>query len=294
MELTQLKQFQKVAEYNSLSRAAEALYISQPTLTRAMHNLEQELGVSLFDRKKNRIQLNDCGRRILEQVNRILEDVEQLKTTAASYKPEQQILNFHSSMPSSLRLFVRKYAEENPNSSTTIITRTIPDSAAEKTLLSRKADVVMCGNQIANHQISQILYCIFEMKLTVPRDNPLARKQNVRLSELEGMNFILPGGSCSLAKEKIIQELHQNFKNPHILVEEDFVNFTEMLHCSNYLAFTSPFSASYHDRSRALLSITDCDLSFSLYLSYLKDNTPKVNTFIQWMTTHYSTIMEHI
>lgn len=79
MELNQLKQFQVVAKYENISRASEELYISQPSLTRAMYNLENDLGVSLFERKKNKIKLNNCGKHILKQVDIILNEAELLK-----------------------------------------------------------------------------------------------------------------------------------------------------------------------------------------------------------------------
>ena len=79
MELNQLKQFQVVAKYENISRASEELYISQPSLTRAMYNLENDLGVSLFKRKKNKIKLNNCGKHILKQVDIILNEAELLK-----------------------------------------------------------------------------------------------------------------------------------------------------------------------------------------------------------------------
>lgn len=49
MELYQLLYFKKVAEYANLTKVSEALFISQPALTKAIHKLEEELGATLFD-----------------------------------------------------------------------------------------------------------------------------------------------------------------------------------------------------------------------------------------------------
>ena len=63
MELEQLRQLVAFAQYGTLSRAAEALHTSQPSLSRSMQALEEELQAVLFTRQKNRIALNETGAR---------------------------------------------------------------------------------------------------------------------------------------------------------------------------------------------------------------------------------------
>ena len=67
IELEQLRQLVAFDEYGTLSKAAEALHISQPSLSRTMQTLEEELQASLFIRKKNRILLNETGEMAVEQ-----------------------------------------------------------------------------------------------------------------------------------------------------------------------------------------------------------------------------------
>lgn len=70
IELEQLRQLVAFAQYGTLSRAAEDLHISQPSLSRTMQALEEELQANLFVRKKNRIVLNETGQVAVEQANR--------------------------------------------------------------------------------------------------------------------------------------------------------------------------------------------------------------------------------
>ena len=63
LDLEELRQLAAFARWGTLSRAAEELHISQPTLSRTMQSLEEEFGVSLFVREKNKIELNETGRR---------------------------------------------------------------------------------------------------------------------------------------------------------------------------------------------------------------------------------------
>lgn len=61
IEFNQLKHLVAIAKNKTISKAAEELLISQPGLTKSMQRLEEDLGLSLFNRKKNKIELNDNG-----------------------------------------------------------------------------------------------------------------------------------------------------------------------------------------------------------------------------------------
>lgn len=79
-ELYQLEQLIAFADYGTLSRAAEALHLSQPALSRSMQKLENEFQAPLFERQKNKLELNengrlavDCARKLLAQSHSIIE-----------------------------------------------------------------------------------------------------------------------------------------------------------------------------------------------------------------------------
>ncbi|MPW26170.1 LysR family transcriptional regulator [Alkalibaculum sp. M08DMB] len=75
MELKQLQYFQVCAEQNSLTRAAEILYTTQPNVSMAIRALEKDLGVKLFIRKSKGVELTECGRRIYDYAINVLKNV---------------------------------------------------------------------------------------------------------------------------------------------------------------------------------------------------------------------------
>ncbi len=75
MELRHLRYFVAVGEERNLTRAAEKLFIAQPPLTRAMKQLEEEVGVELFIRKPRGLELTNGGEYFLEQARQILDKV---------------------------------------------------------------------------------------------------------------------------------------------------------------------------------------------------------------------------
>lgn len=80
MELLQLKYFQAVAQMGKISEAAESLFISAPALSTSIARLEKELGIRLFDRTNNRIQLNRQGEIFLRYVNQVFISLDCAKT----------------------------------------------------------------------------------------------------------------------------------------------------------------------------------------------------------------------
>ncbi len=72
MEIYQLRAFVTVAKIGQLTRAAEALHVTQPAVTGQIKALEEELGVSLFDRRPGRIALTRAGERLLPEAESVL------------------------------------------------------------------------------------------------------------------------------------------------------------------------------------------------------------------------------
>lgn len=78
VQLTQLRHLVGLAEAGSFSKAARALYITQPALSRSIRALENELGLALFDRVGHRIELTSFGRDVLERARRLLDDAHEI------------------------------------------------------------------------------------------------------------------------------------------------------------------------------------------------------------------------
>jgi len=79
IELEQLKQLIAFATHGTLSKAAEELYISQSALSRSIQKLEKTLGAELFDRKKNKMELNENGKTVIQYAEKILNLVDEME-----------------------------------------------------------------------------------------------------------------------------------------------------------------------------------------------------------------------
>lgn len=80
MTLTQLEYFCMVCRYHSITRAADALYVSQPTISTSIRDLEKEFHLKLFNHGKNRISLTKDGEAFYQKAEFILKQTQELYT----------------------------------------------------------------------------------------------------------------------------------------------------------------------------------------------------------------------
>lgn len=95
LDLSELYQFITYAECGTLSAAAEILHISQPTLTRTMHHVEEAFGAPLFHRGKNRIELTDTGKVAVEQARSLLAEAEKAIQAVQTFERNQHMITIH-------------------------------------------------------------------------------------------------------------------------------------------------------------------------------------------------------
>ena len=84
MTLTQLKYALAVREHATMSRAAEACHVSQPSLSQGLKKLEETIGVTLFERSSSGATPTPAGEAILDQAEHVMESIRQLEETAAA------------------------------------------------------------------------------------------------------------------------------------------------------------------------------------------------------------------
>jgi LysR family transcriptional regulator, hydrogen peroxide-inducible genes activator len=86
MTLTELRYIVAVARERHFGRAAETCFVSQPTLSVAVKKLEDELGVTLFERGPGEVSVTPAGTKIVEQAQRVLEEASRIREIAAAGK----------------------------------------------------------------------------------------------------------------------------------------------------------------------------------------------------------------
>lgn len=88
MDILRIRSFVTVARLGNVTRASEALHLTQPAVTGHIRSIEQELGVALFHRTANRIELTTTGAALLVDAERVLDDFKLLLSHAKAIKGE--------------------------------------------------------------------------------------------------------------------------------------------------------------------------------------------------------------
>jgi DNA-binding transcriptional LysR family regulator len=119
MDLRRLRTFVTVAEQGTVSKAALRLRTAQPALSRRIHDLEEELGVKLFDRVRRRLILTSEGEQLLEDSRAVLGAVNSLGDRAQQLRRGESGILRVAATPQTIEgvfaTFLRRHTERRPN-----------------------------------------------------------------------------------------------------------------------------------------------------------------------------------
>ena len=194
MELRQLRYFVAVAEALSFTKAAHKLRLAQPSLTRQVRNLEDELGVRLLERANNRVTLSAEGRLLLFDARKVLAmcadcvtNVQRLSRKENASLNIGYIANIHYGLlPATLGAFRKLYP---------LVALNLFDmTSAEQfqAIDSGKIDLGFVGLNPALSGHDLLSECLAHDKILValPSSHPLAKKPKVKLADLAPLFFV--------------------------------------------------------------------------------------------------------
>lgn len=185
MELRHLKYFVTVAEAKSFTKAAEKLFIAQPPLSRQIQNLEQELGVELFQRGQRPLQMTPAGEFFYQHAVKLLANAEGIKSLTKRFALTKQTLKIgfvgsllYGLLPRVLYL----YRQQQPLIHIELIEMT---SATQiDALKSGHIDVGFGRLRLSDADIQRILLRQERLMVAIHASHPLAQQQGLWLHQL--------------------------------------------------------------------------------------------------------------
>ena len=195
MEIRHLRYFIEIVNHKSFTAAAAALYTTQPALTKAIKNLEEELGVSLIERNKKILQLTAEGELFFSHAGRILEKFDDLPNIVRD-APEavSGVVNV-GTMAVATAFFNELSAFFSIKYPDVIINvQQMPSQEVLNGVLSRKLDVgfvALSGDQPDDDLIESKLISHERIVAIVSRHNHLADRECVTLDDLRGENLVI-------------------------------------------------------------------------------------------------------
>lgn len=215
ISLRQLKVFEAVARHLNYTRAAEEFFLSQPAVSMQVKQLEEQLGLSLFEQLGKRIHLTEAGLEVLTYSRTILQQLDELEAVLNRMKGMQggrlrisvaTTANYF--IPTLLGTFSRRYPA---------VTMSL-DVTNRETLLRQltenTVDLVIMGQPPTGLDAEAQVFMENPLVIVAPTDHPLARAKNIPLKRLQDEVFLVrePGSGTRIAMERFFTQQAMRLK----------------------------------------------------------------------------------
>lgn len=287
MELGDLRAFCLLADTLNFTRTAEALFVSQPTLSRQIGRLERELGTPLFDRTPREVTLTPCGRVFYEDAQ---------KQLAAWETAVQHVAQARDGLRGSLQI---GFLRDSPNTAFPAIVRQARQQLPEVALHFRECGMAALVEALRQEQvdaafsfseglaeldeIESLVLGVHPMCAVVPAEHPLAAAQTVRMEQLREEPFVMISPEVSMTGyQSVLARCRKHGFQPAVAACADMVPGLFMLVEAGLGVANLPDSAArIAPPGIRFLPIADCDEPQTTVLAWRRENeSPALRAFV--------------
>lgn len=268
IELYVLRQFTAFAECGTLSEAAEKLHLSQPALSRNMKKLEDDLGVPLFVRRKNKMELNDNGQYVLTLAKELLADAQELTRKVQSFDRKNRTISLGLCAPAPGWLV------------TPLLSSLYPDKTLQTEIAEEK--LLLSGLENGTYQLIALSHkpegesffakaCGREsLMFALPKGHRYARRKSLSFAEMNGENMILMN---NIGFWNFVHT--ETMPDSRFLIQSDRFSFNELVRSSSLPSFTTDLAKKYLETAdvrdlRIEVPVSDPEASVTYYLVCMK------------------------
>lgn len=286
MELRQLHYFRAIAEEEHFGRASTRLHIAQPALSRQVRLLEEELGVSLFERLPRGVRLTAAGRVLLRRCQRLSAEIDDIvaETRAAAAGSVGllrlgfiEVSAWQGIVPETIRAFRTEFPKVE------LALSAMPTLAQLVALKDKRIDLGYLYNPPDDPDLASLPLLRHEVVLAVPSHAPYALARELPLEALRGENFI---GFRRQVSIRYFDDLAAAFKargfEPKIVAEmESEPDMLALVNAGAGLAFVNSCQRWRQPAGIRFVRVPELDVGLELALVSRRDNaTPALAHFI--------------
>jgi aminoethylphosphonate catabolism LysR family transcriptional regulator len=196
MNYAQLRAFHAVASAGSFTRAAQALHVTQPTLSAQVKELEASYGVRLFDRRGRRIEPTELGRSLLDVTRRLFSlETEAEQLLAATRGLKRGHLRVGADAPYHVMPALAAFGQKYPGVRLSLAIGNSEELLHD--LFEHRSDVAVLADIVGDPRLLALPLRRDPLIAFVDRGHPWARRRRVRAAELAGQRLVLrePGST---------------------------------------------------------------------------------------------------
>lgn len=283
MDFLALEHFQTVVKHGSISKAALALNISQPALSRTITRIENELGYKLFYRTSNTITLNPYGKVFLNHTNQIFKEYQQAQSEMHKlYEQTNKMIKV--SLLTGSQLFpelITEFSHSYPD-----ITVQITQNEYTQTPFDYDIQITSSTKKINKKDFIYLFE--EEIQLAVPAKFQLSEKNEITRKDLKALNYV------ALRKGKVLRKMMDNYfsklkLSPNIVFESDSPELTrQLVHSGLGASFIPALSWSkVNNENIKLLTLTDPPLKRYIYININNNHSIYGQKFIHFLLQKY-------
>ncbi len=213
-----------VAQTRNFTQAAAELSLTQPAVSQHIRQLEQELGMPLFIRKKNRMLLTPEGEIAVKYAKRLKAMEEKMRVEIADAKRNLRNLRIgitHTAESSIVTESLARYSAEYPNISITILTDTIKNLYDK--MENFELDLAIAEGRLYHPEFSTIMLDTDYLVCVVSKTHPLAKRSVMTLQDLRRQRMILrlPTSATRIQFEAALESAGESIRDFNITLEVD-------------------------------------------------------------------------
>ncbi|WP_428910963.1 LysR family transcriptional regulator [Niallia sp. Krafla_26] len=276
MDSRQIQYFTEVVKQGGFSKAAEHLYVSQPTISNVVKDLEKELAVQLLIRTTRKLELTDTGKLLFrygEKISQLYRHFyQELDDIKNANKGSVNMGIFSSVGTDILTNIVSDFYEKYPN----ITIRFVEDGEAnlKKSLYNGELDLIVLEVPVNEEPIDFIPFLKGDLRLLVHDQHPLASKEIVAWEELKKERFIIFHEGFAV-RRFILQECERIGFEPNIVCETSQWKFILELVSSNLGVSILPQSnltkLNLAHKGIKVIPIVDQEVHWQIGIAWRKD-----------------------
>ena len=267
IELYELRQFAAFGETGTLSEAAEVLHLSQPALSRNMKKIEDDLGITLFERKKNKLALNENGEYVLALVQRLLADADSLTVKARDFDRRHRTISLGACAPAPIWRLTPLISNLYPHMA---LQTELDDDRRLLTDLESGVYQLVVVHAVPEGAQFHFRECGREsLMFSLPENHRFAGRESLTFAEMNGESMLL-------FSEIGFWDFVRSEKMPdsRFVTQSDRVSFAELVLASSLPSFASDVAVRHFletPEGRVNVPISDPEATVTYYLVCKKE-----------------------
>lgn len=283
-----LEQLAVFARYGTLSAAAQQLHISQPALSKSMRKLEQQLGVTIFKRSKNRIALNETGELAAEQAEEILDRQREMVDRIRAFDRARHTICLGSCAPVPVSDIVPLLSGLYEGMTISSELKDSDEPLWEGLERGMYQIVILHQKPEENPDIFAFPYRQEHLALLVPQQHPLAARNELRLEELKDQNLLLYthiGFWRNLSREKL--------PTCNFLYMNEWDAYQQISEASSFPTFTTEaFADKWPQSGKKVIPIVDDEVNVTYYFVCGSRDRSRFEPLIKRLRETFSVTMD--